>query len=101
NTSGPRAIPSVFRSDDDYLGELQAVFARLRATANATERVTFRVRRADGELRWIEMVATNLFDDPAVRGIVVNGRDITESFEADVAVRASEERLQGLLSSVS
>jgi diguanylate cyclase (GGDEF)-like protein/PAS domain S-box-containing protein len=96
-----RSIAEVVRIDDEYLGELQAVFARLRATANATERVTFRVRRADGELRWIEMVATNLFDDPAVRGIVVNGRDITESFEADVAVRASEERLQTLLASVS
>ncbi len=80
---------------------LQAMFARLRAEAGSTERVTFRLPRGDGAPRWIEMAASNLLDDPAVRGIVINARDITESFEADVAVRASEERLRAYLSSVT
>ena len=32
----------------------------------ATETIRYRFRRSDGELRWIEMVATNHSDDPAV-----------------------------------
>ena len=37
-----------------------------------------RCKKASGEWRWIELVATNLLDDPLVNGIVVNSRDITE-----------------------
>ena len=39
------------------------------------------------------MVATNHRDDPAVRGVVTNARDVTDRVEAEDTVRASEERL--------
>ncbi|HSO33081.1 MAG TPA: PAS domain S-box protein [Labilithrix sp.] len=42
------------------------------------ETLTFRVRHGDGSIRWIETTATNLLDDPDVRAIVCNHRDITE-----------------------
>ena len=35
------------------------------------------VRHRDGSPRWIEVRSTNLIDDPAVRGVVSNFRDIT------------------------
>ncbi len=38
----------------------------------------FRFRNAGGEWRWLESKITNFMKDPAVRGIVVNSRDITE-----------------------
>jgi PAS domain S-box-containing protein len=38
----------------------------------------FRFIDGHGNFRWIETIATNLFDDPAINGIVVNSRDITE-----------------------
>lgn len=37
-----------------------------------------RLRHAKGEWRIVEMVAENLLDDPDIRGIVVNWRDVTE-----------------------
>ncbi len=94
-------VNEVFRAVDDDLADLQAMFMRLRATPELTERATFSLPRGDGVMRRIEMAACNLIDDPAVRGIVVNARDVSESYEADLAVRASEERLQALVSSVS
>jgi PAS domain S-box-containing protein len=36
-----------------------------------------RFRHADGSYHYHEVIATNLLDDPAVRGIVANSRDIT------------------------
>ncbi|MEW6406208.1 MAG: PAS domain S-box protein, partial [Chloroflexota bacterium] len=44
------------------------------------EPLTFQLRllRSDGSARWNEGVSTNLLDDPAINGIVVNYRDITE-----------------------
>lgn len=38
----------------------------------------FRFPNAAGEWRWLECTATNLLSEPAVSGIVVNSRDITE-----------------------
>jgi len=45
--------------------------------------VRFRVRNGAGELRTIEGTLTNLTHLPAVRGIVMNGRDVTEREELE------------------
>ncbi|MBS1593519.1 MAG: PAS domain S-box protein [Bacteroidetes bacterium] len=42
-----------------------------------------RVRRKDGQWRWIEATATNQINDPAVGAMVTNFRDITERKEAE------------------
>ena len=82
-------------------GALGEMFVRLRAHPGAVETMTARFRRGDGEYRWVEMIAVNQLDDPAVRGIVTNSRDITDRVDADAAIRASEERLQALVASAS
>jgi diguanylate cyclase (GGDEF)-like protein/PAS domain S-box-containing protein len=96
-----RRVNEVFEPSPDDRPGLQEAFTRLWSRPRSTERATFRIVRGDGAQRWIEMSASNLIDDSAVEGIVVNARDVTESFEADAAVRASEERLRALVSSVS
>jgi diguanylate cyclase (GGDEF)-like protein/PAS domain S-box-containing protein len=78
-----------------------AMFQRLRQDPGRSETIRFRFLRADGDLRWIEMVATDHRDDPAVGGIVTNARDITHRVEADDAIRASEERLRALVANIS
>jgi diguanylate cyclase (GGDEF)-like protein/PAS domain S-box-containing protein len=45
--------------------------------ADSTE-FSLRIRNHVGAWRWIEGVATNLLEDPAVAGVVINARDITE-----------------------
>jgi len=37
-----------------------------------------RARCADGSWRWLEGTTTNHLDDPAIRGIVINCRDVTD-----------------------
>ena len=56
----------------------------------------FRFRNAQGEWRWLETKLTNLLNDPAVKGIVSNSRDVTEKKKAEEAIRASEERYRHL-----
>jgi diguanylate cyclase (GGDEF)-like protein/PAS domain S-box-containing protein len=40
-----------------------------------------RVRHADGNWRWLEVIATNLLADPVVGGVVCNAREVTEARE--------------------
>jgi PAS domain S-box-containing protein len=51
--------------------------ATVQATPGATVSASFRHRHADGSWRYITAAATNLLDDPDVRGIVVNSHDLT------------------------
>lgn len=52
----------------------------------------FRLRHSDGSWRIVEGLATNLLDDPVVRGIILNYRDVTEE-------RASQQRRESELDS--
>jgi len=53
-------------------------FAALLASPGASVAVQFRFRHAGGGWRTLAAIARNLLDDPAVRGVVINSRDVTE-----------------------
>jgi PAS domain S-box-containing protein len=63
------------------------LLARVAAVPFAIESLSCRMVHADGTLRCMETVASNLLEDPAVQGIVLNSRDITQR-------TALEEQLQ-------
>lgn len=46
----------------------------------------FRVQHKHGDWRWIQVVGTNLLNEPSVQAIVVNCRDITERKQAEEAM---------------
>ncbi len=52
----------------------------------------FRFRDAGGNWRWIETTITNMLDNPAVEGLVVNSRDVTENIKREHALQESLER---------
>ncbi|WP_199248070.1 PAS domain S-box protein [[Phormidium] sp. ETS-05] len=56
--------------------------------------VELRCRQRDGSWCWLEVTCSNLLADPAVTGIVVNSRDITERKRADSILRESEQALR-------
>jgi len=60
-----------------------------------------RVLHRDGSWRYIETTANNLLDVPSVGGIVHNSHDITERWQAEQAVRQSEERFRSLVQNAS
>ncbi len=75
-------------------GDVQEVgqeLARGVRTPNAIANLVFRIRHRDGSWRYVEAVARNLLDNPAVAGLVVNTRDITGRKLAEEKIRASEE----------
>jgi two-component system sensor histidine kinase/response regulator len=59
--------------------------------------VEYRIRTRDGRWRTVESIATNRLHDPAVLGIVVNTRDVTEHRREQAALRATTSRLSNLV----
>ncbi|MDE3155449.1 MAG: PAS domain S-box protein [Acidobacteriota bacterium] len=57
----------------------------------------YRTRHKDGHWVVMEGAAANRLYDPAVRGIVLNSRDVTDRRRMEEAVKESERRLRGLI----
>ena len=71
-----RDVFELIHPDDRYRA-LES-FQTVMSNAPGSERVEFRLRHADGGWRIVEALATNLLEDPAVQGIVISARDLTE-----------------------
>ncbi|MBV8385379.1 MAG: PAS domain S-box protein, partial [Acidimicrobiia bacterium] len=82
----------------DDLERAAAILADLVESEGPSAPIEMRVRHADGRYVWVEAIATNKLDDPAVGGIVVNARDITERKAVEEALlhQARTDLLTGL-----
>lgn len=81
-----RGVPAVDYIHPEDREAVLAMFAAVVAEPAVMQRGEFRLRRADGEYRWMDVHFTNMTHS-AVRGIVINSRDVTDS-------RALRERLR-------
>lgn len=95
---GRNAFDAVHPSDK---GHVRRGFEDLVVHAGQQLPLAFRIVRSDGSLLDAEAVATNRLDDDAVRGIVVNIRDIGERSRAERRARAVDERYRSLVSSLA
>ncbi|ESS07426.1 MAG: PAS sensor histidine kinase [uncultured archaeon A07HB70] len=75
----------------DDRGVVRDAFEAWVTTQDAQGAVEYRARHADGSWRWMEADANNQLDNPAVGGLVVNSRDVTDR-------RAQEQELDAVTS---
>ena len=81
--------------DEDRV-QVAALFARRAEPRPEPDSGTLRLRTKGGTLRWFEWSASNHLDDEAVRGIVVNARDVTDRRRAQDAILEKERRYRSL-----
>jgi PAS domain S-box-containing protein len=78
------------RLHPDDLARVSELLRTGRTTPGFTASVEYRIRHKDGSYRMFEAVASSLLHHPAVAGIIVNARDVTERKQAEEA----QERLR-------
>ncbi len=72
-------------------------FQRALRISEGPMAVQFRFRHKDGSWRNLEVIGQALLDDPAIDGIVLNGRDITQRLEAEQKYRSIfENSMEGI-----
>ena len=71
---------------------------QLQTTPGSTHSTELRIRDADDDWRYVELILTNLLDDPDVAGMVATARDIAQrkAFEAELIQQAFHDPLTGL-----
>lgn len=72
------------------------MFDKLLENPRISETIQYTFMKKDGEKIFIELTGRNLLDDPAIAGIIINSRDITESKRAE-----KEERMKSKMQSLS
>ena len=83
---------------DDLPHVLEETEKALSEGGVATNEAEYRFRHADGSWRWVESVGTYLLDDPHVKGVVVQTRDVTSRKEAEERLAESERRFSSVVS---
>lgn len=86
---------------DDVSSALQAFEDVIAGKRDADVPLVLRVRDADGVWHHLETVASNLMDDDAVHGIVLNSRDVTERIRVEEQLRNSEQRFRTVVQNAS
>jgi len=92
---GTNAFGSVHPDDRE---QALNTFAEILKRPGLHPPLEFRVPHKDSSWRYLEHVVTNLVDDPAVRGVVINSWDVTErkALEEQLSYQAFHDRLTGL-----
>ncbi len=76
-------------------------FAQIINSPEYIPHMEIRTLHKDGSWRYVDAIGQNLLGDPAVRGIVVNFRDVTERRQAEETLRSSKELFEELTENVS
>ncbi|MCK9408449.1 MAG: PAS domain S-box protein [Bacteriovoracaceae bacterium] len=82
-----------FVHPDEMVQNKEKFFAELLTQPDRSVIEEVRWKHKDRTWRWIEATGTNLLSDPAVNGIVVNFRDITERKESEAKLNHLNKRL--------
>ena len=94
------ANPLDYCHPDDIL-MIMGAFVQLLEKKIAVAQVELRFLHIDGQWLTFEVIGTNLIDEPAVAGIVLNLRDISERKQTEKEFQKSEEQYRTLVETMS
>lgn len=80
----------------DDLDKVRCTFEKLQSEKQVRLE-PFRFCHKNGTWRWIESVVTNLTEEPSIKGIVCNSRDVTERVHTEQEIAKNQKRFKALV----
>jgi PAS domain S-box-containing protein len=106
----PAATRITGRTSDEWIGQgvferihpadvplARDIFAKLGQNPTRIQHTQFRYLHKDETWIWLDVTATNLLEQPAVRAIVINYRNITERKRTETALAVNEARFRAIV----
>jgi PAS domain S-box-containing protein len=84
----------------DDLEKVKTCLAKIKAVPGKPFPSSYRLKHKDGHYIWLEGSFTNLFDEPTVKAIVANMRDVTERKKAEETLAKTTEEKNIILESI-
>lgn len=75
---------------------IRRIFNRLFTSPGAPVTGPLRFRHKDGSWKWFEAIAVNSLQEPAIQGVVVNFRDISDRVESENQLKKLNRSLQAI-----
>lgn len=85
----------------DDVGEVRDIIESVLESPGASSYYENRFLHADGSYHFHEVIVSNLLDDPSVRGLVINSRDVSERKMMEEKLRARNRELDAFAYTVS
>jgi diguanylate cyclase (GGDEF)-like protein/PAS domain S-box-containing protein len=96
-----RGVEGLSLVHPDDVEPAATLLLEMLAEPGATRQIQMRLRHRDGSYRTVDSIGESRLDDPAVRGVVLNIRDVTDRAEAERALRSVQERFRALVQHAS
>lgn len=84
----------------DDLALFKQQFSQLKNNKRITTK-PFRYIRYNNKWRWLEAIVVDMTDNPAVNGIVLNARDVTERIENELTIKETNLRYEAIAKATS
>ncbi len=95
---GKTALEYITPDDRSRAGEM---FERVLMTREMSIPASFRVRHKNGSELIMEGICKNLLHHPAIAGLVINARDVTDRKQAEEELLDNEAKLQAVLNKIN
>jgi PAS domain S-box-containing protein len=92
-----RSVPGTELLHPDDLRDATLRLSAIKDAPGTSTKYQWRVKHKDGHYFWIEGAITNLIDDPNIRAVVNNYRDVTERKQNEDKIASSERRFRALI----
>ncbi len=93
--------PSALVIHPDDMGVIDNAMRHVMEHPGEPHTIQYRVSHKDGRWIHVESTGVNMLDNPAINGVLVTMRDITERKQAEQALAESESRFREIFNTVS